>query len=1041
MPGGHGSASFEVPVANAFLRPHHVLYEGAWIKIYDDAHELYEGEISSVKPSVDSSGQHKLAVTCGGLISVAGKRADVSATWVHRGAADWKQHDIPGYTTVGQLRSNMGPLELRLPVGTDATGSNVCWMRFNLDDRLSDDRIHHIAYTMSWDMTGGLIGSIYTQPGTGAAAEFHVETNTSGTDVPGTLTPNASCQWVDVYIVGGGHAVDKWISFDTFDIFGMGRTTKPRIDEAMVDLATRPGLATSYLSEPVGAMLDDLHVGNGLDKTSAAGAMGSLASLFAQPFEHGFWDNRTFICRPQPRTPRIDAQVIVVGGGNPGLELWEVAEYDEDVPQYACVLFGNKDDTTVVEGWPRRLYRPSTPPDDADLRIETINHSSLILSDANAAAVGDNLVAVASSGIPTGQIFDAHPVTANAGKWPGNNTDPTALYQDNYSVLVQGTLSGFAYTPASGWTGTNTPADPCRLVGDGVNDYVDFGDVASCDFGTGAFSVRKWLKLNALPAAGTVAIGASKLDGARGWSLGVTSNGRLRGYVGGSGAVAPTPSVTATGTVTTTTDGTDTVHKFTGNGSLVVSAGDTITGAEVLVVGGGAGGSSGGGGAGGYLTGTETLTGTMAIVVGPGGGGRSVDSQEGDRGTDSSFGTRTALGGGGGGRTANSPSGAVGGSGGGGGGGDVAHAGASGTAGQGHNGGSSSADAGGGGGGQSAVGATPNGGAGINSDIVLRGTNVGYAGGGGGGDYTGAGSGGTASHGGGAGGTSSANGTNGTANTGGGGGGAGTTKTGGNGGKGIVVVRYPTPTAASNCRQQTGGTVLALDTWYHVTMTYAGSGGDIALSISGVAESLTAAGAVGAHDLSNAGNLKLFKGTAAVYASAALGRVTVWSRALTLAEQLADAGAGQEFYERSLAKGTVVLKGLVRNRQGALVPAHHIRAGWWIQNIETGSTKPLYITGHSVDLADKKNALTIGVDWMEKEIGVRMAELLAIPATVVPDAVTQDSVDPYTPDNPDDPGVTPDDPAPTDPPVDPMTPPPWIGPAPPIPKVYEPWRP
>ena len=46
--------------------------------------------------------------------------------------------------------------------------------------------------------------------------------------------------------------------------------------------------------------------------------------------------------------------------------------------------------------------------------------------------------------------------------------------------------------------------------------------------------------------------------------------------------------------------------------------------------------------------------------------------------------------------------------------------------------------------------------------------------------------------------------------------------------------------------------------------------------------------------------------------------------------------------------------------------------------------------------------MTIGVDWMEKEIGVKMAELLAIPPTVVPDAVTEDAVDPYTPDAPSD---------------------------------------
>jgi len=143
---------------------------------------------------------------------------------------------------------------------------------------------------------------------------------------------------------------------------------------------------------------------------------------------------------------------------------------------------------------------------------------------------------------------------------------------------------------------------------------------------------------------------------------------------------------------------------------------------------------------------------------------------------------------------------------------------------------------------------------------------------------------------------------------------------------------------------------------------------------------------------------------------AAVGRQTSWPRALTAAEVIADAAAGQESYDRSLASGTVVISGTVRNRKGAPVPAHHVRAGWWIQNLawqpDPGAPPPtLYITGHSVDLAGKKNALTIGIDWMEKEIGVRQAELLAIPPTVVPDAIAEDVVDPDTPDTPSEPST------------------------------------
>lgn len=261
---------------------------------------------------------------------------------------------------------------------------------------------------------------------------------------------------------------------------------------------------------------------------------------------------------------------------------------------------------------------------------------------------------------------------------------------------------------------------------------------------------------------------------------------------------------------TITHDGLYTVHKFTTVGA------DTLTctsdySAEVLIVGGGGGGSSGGGGAGGYLNWTEALTGSMALTVGDGGAGKSQASISGDSGGDSSFGSRTgdtaAKGGGGGGKDA--VNGGTGGSGGGGGfdGMDSTLHGL-GTAGQGNNGGDnngyiSSPYASGGGGGQNTAGsnassstASGNGGSGVNSDIVLRGSYVGYAGGGGGGTYLAAGGGtaGTATHGGGAGNTDAGNGTGGTANTGGGGGGAGNGRIGGSGGSGIVIVRYLTPT-------------------------------------------------------------------------------------------------------------------------------------------------------------------------------------------------------------------------------------------------------
>jgi len=277
------------------------------------------------------------------------------------------------------------------------------------------------------------------------------------------------------------------------------------------------------------------------------------------------------------------------------------------------------------------------------------------------------------------------------------------------------------------------------------------------------------------------------------------TNGTSYQITDSSGPVAyvNVPIVVTGGTVTT--DGAYTVRTFTGGGTLTVTGG-TITGAQVLVVGGGGGGGDfGGGGAGGYLTGTETLTGSMTVTVGDGGG-------PGLGGSNSVFGTRTAEGGGHGGylsSTADSYNGHHGGSGGGGGNMDGAYnAGGYGTgeSGQGNQGGAgfNGATSGGGGGGAASAGGSAaykhggDGGAGVNSDIVLHNTNVGYAGGGGGTASTGGSGAGAATHGGGAGNTSGSAATSGTVNTG-GGGGATYNGTIGAGGSGIVIIRYLTP--------------------------------------------------------------------------------------------------------------------------------------------------------------------------------------------------------------------------------------------------------
>ena len=250
--------------------------------------------------------------------------------------------------------------------------------------------------------------------------------------------------------------------------------------------------------------------------------------------------------------------------------------------------------------------------------------------------------------------------------------------------------------------------------------------------------------------------------------------------------------------------------------------------ADYLVVAGGGGAVAGGGGAGGLLTGTSQVFNpntTYAVTVGAGGVGAAYAQSSHTNGANSSISggnlpTINAIGGGRSGTTDASPQdGQSGGSGGGAGGAGGTNVGGSGTAGQGYAGGNGMSPngapyPGGGGGGAGAAGATATnsgtyagaGGIGATSALINAlaiGTSTGelyngnyyFAGGGAGGnayDNTNA-----AAQGGKGGGASgrvgSNNGYSGTVNTGGGGGGATQVvfpRTGGNGGSGIVIIRY-----------------------------------------------------------------------------------------------------------------------------------------------------------------------------------------------------------------------------------------------------------
>jgi hypothetical protein len=258
-----------------------------------------------------------------------------------------------------------------------------------------------------------------------------------------------------------------------------------------------------------------------------------------------------------------------------------------------------------------------------------------------------------------------------------------------------------------------------------------------------------------------------------------------------------TPIPLPTGGTITTAGGYN-YHTFTSSGSFVVATGDNRSVEALIIAGGGSSSNDGGGGgAGGLLSETKTLTpATYTVAI----GGQNTNS------SITSF-TAAVRGGSGGGYQAG------GGSGGSGGGGGVSSGGGgSGTSGQGNNGGSSGGNyASGGGGGKGSTGGSgsnPHGGAGgqgTNSfsawaSATSTGENGSYASGGGGGRNQGGSS--TVYDGGGGVGATRISATgytsnapeDGQANTGGGAGGAGghTGQQGGpgQGGSGLVIIRY-----------------------------------------------------------------------------------------------------------------------------------------------------------------------------------------------------------------------------------------------------------
>lgn len=245
------------------------------------------------------------------------------------------------------------------------------------------------------------------------------------------------------------------------------------------------------------------------------------------------------------------------------------------------------------------------------------------------------------------------------------------------------------------------------------------------------------------------------------------------------------------------------IHTFASDGAFTVNS--AISSVEVLVVAGGGGGGvdrAGAGGAGGLIYDNSYSVTPQAYTITVGGGGLGTAANvRGVNGGNSVFDSLIAIGGGGGG-TGNGQTGVNGGSGGGGGNSGAVNpcAGGLATSGQGNNGGlgiyvgpNYGAGGGGGAGGSGSNGtATSSGNGGVGLEYSISGSPVYYAGGGGAGSYGGGIDGIGGLGGGGNGGRTSAG--AGAPNTGGGGGSSGNTiAKGGNGGSGVVIVRYLLP--------------------------------------------------------------------------------------------------------------------------------------------------------------------------------------------------------------------------------------------------------
>jgi len=503
--------------------------------------------------------------------------------------------------------------------------------------------------------------------------------------------------------------------------------------------------------------------------------------------------------------------------------------------------------------------------------------------------------------------------TGGSGGGAGNNgtAGPTSQTCGG-NVNVGGTSVGSGGSGGGGAASPGTNSASATVAGNGGNGITWIDNVARAGGGGGGSQ------------SGTQGIGGTG-GGGNGTSTASAGDATANTGSGGGGRTPTTPGVgspagaggsgaivfrhsigtitafcSTTGTVTLDQTTTNTVYKFTGNGTLTCPS--AVQAQYVLVAGGGSGvsatASSGGpGGAGGVRAGVVQLgTQIYNITIGAGGTAPAPsDTTVGATGQNSQFDIiATARGGGGG-----SPAQAVAAGSGGSGGGNVSSGGTAGqgVAGQGYAGGTGGTAGWGGGGGGGATGpgtngnaasgsgTSGNGGPGYQVSAATFGT-IGVSGcvaGGGGGPHYQNASIGTAVCGGGLGAAVTPGaGAAGAANTGGGGGGGnGSGGSGGNGGSGILVVSHPTAlTNVCVANTQGGGTdANVVGLWHMDQMTNDASGSGANGTLNGGAVFSTTQQQFGGYSLripTTATDFMSFPGTSLVLPASGNFTVEAW---------------------------------------------------------------------------------------------------------------------------------------------------------------------